>query len=110
MARTQLLRRKGRQPRFRHNLRLLYKKLDKAVPEGAHAHHVFPNEFADQFAGKMNIHDPRLGAFWEAKDHLSQAKAYNKRWGKFLEKERNQQEMLDFGRKLSGEYGLDVDF
>jgi len=82
-------------------------------PRGAHAHHVLPRKYAEDFIAKgINIHDPRYGAWWSAKEHLSDAKRYNGAWDEFFEfhQERTVEEILQFGRKIATEYGLPIYF
>jgi len=82
-------------------------------PRGAHAHHVLPRKYAEDFIAKgINIHDPRYGAWWSAKEHLSAAKRYNGAWDEFFEfhQERTVEEILQFGRKIATEYGLPIYF
>jgi hypothetical protein len=55
------------------------------VPEGAQAHHVFPQQFRDQFANAgLNIDNPMFGAWWDAGAHSSNLLAYNSAWSGFL--------------------------
>lgn len=97
---------------FRENL----KRASGAVPEGSHAHHVFPQEFAQRFQKMgIDVNDPRLarislGAWWEARDHLKKAHEYNKRWRDFLETNPTAEQALEFARALAGEYELKVMF
>jgi hypothetical protein len=79
--------------------------------EGAHAHHIFPQEFADRFSkAGVNVHDPRFGAWWEAGGHLRNAGQYNAEWARFLREERTADEIMSFGRQISARYGITARF
>jgi RHS repeat-associated protein len=88
---------------FRGNL----SRLTGGAVQGAHAHHIFPQKFADRFASAgINVHDPRFGAWWEAGSHLSNAAEYNRKWERFLSVDRTRDEILTFGREISAHYGV----
>jgi hypothetical protein len=95
------------------NIRTNLGRLTGGIPEGADAHHVFPQKLANYFkrAG-INIHDPRYGAWWETKAHQQAGFAYNAQWGKFFERSRSPstEQILQFGREISASYGLRVGF
>jgi hypothetical protein len=93
---------------FRKELALL----TEGAEAGAHAHHVFPVKFVEQFAAAgIDIRDARFGAWWEATEHLSSARGYNEAWRQFLvEQPRSQEEMLEFGRNLAAQYGLNIHY
>jgi len=92
---------------FRENLARLTGKM----PEGAHAHHVFPQQFAKEFLRKgINVHDPKFGAWWERSSHLQKAAAYNRRWIELLSRDPTFEEILQFGRELGGEFGFQINF
>jgi hypothetical protein len=92
---------------FRENLARLTGKM----PEGAHAHHVFPQVLAKKFqkAG-INVHDPRFGTWWEQSSHLRNSAEYLKRWKEFLENDHTFEEILQFGREMGVKYGFQVNF
>jgi hypothetical protein len=92
---------------FRENLA----RLTGRMPEGAHAHHVFPQEFVKEFrqAG-INVQDPKFGAWWEQSSHLKNAVKYNMRWKAFLGGSPTLEQILQYGRDLGGEYGFKVNF
>ncbi|HYH95150.1 hypothetical protein [Hyalangium sp.] len=92
---------------FRENLA----RLTGQLPEGAHAHHVFPQKLADRFqkAG-INVHDPRFGAWWKQSSHLKNAAEYLGRWQEFLRKEPTFEQILQYGKELGGEFGFQVNF
>ncbi|WP_224248597.1 TIGR02269 family lipoprotein [Hyalangium gracile] len=92
---------------FRENLA----RLTGQLPDGAHAHHVFPQKLARKFeqAG-INVHDPRFGAWWERSSHLKNAAEYTKRWESFFDRERTFEQILQHGRELGGEFGFQVHF
>jgi len=82
-------------------------------PRGAHAHHILSRKYAKKFQGMgINIHHPRYGAWWSAKEHLSAAKKYNDAWKAFFDvpKQRTAEEALQFGRDLATSYGLPIHF
>jgi hypothetical protein len=94
---------------FRENLT----RLTGQMPEGAHAHHVFPRSLADKFqkAG-INIHDPKFGAWWEKSRHLKNAVEYNRRWQRFWRTNPRPtlEQVLQFGRELAREFGFQVNY
>ncbi len=77
------------------------------------AHHVFPQEFAAQFAKAfqgtgITIHDPNYGQWIEESDHLQYADQYAQQWAQFFAKYSNPtaQQVLAFGKKvMEGVYG-----
>jgi hypothetical protein len=92
---------------FRENLARLTGKM----PEGAHAHHVFPKVLAKEFQRVgINIHDPRFGAWWERAGHLKNSAEYLRQWEEFLFTKPTFEQILQFGRKLGGKYGFQVSF
>jgi len=95
------------------NFRTNLGRLTGRIPEGAQAHHVFPQKFAVQFrrAG-INVNDPRFGSWWEAGAHQRAARVYNNAWQKFLESKPNAtaEQILQFGREISREHGLTIRF
>ncbi len=94
---------------FRKNLG----RLTGGTPEGADAHHVFPQKFEPDFrrAG-INIHDPRYGAWWETTAHQQAGYEYNEQWQEFFRDNRTPttEQILQFGRTISSNYGLHVGF
>jgi hypothetical protein len=92
---------------FRENLA----RLTGQLPEGAHAHHVFPQALAKRFQELgINIHDPRFGAWWTQTSHLKNAVNYTQNWMKFLDGKPTFEQVLQHGRYLAGEYGFQVNF
>lgn len=94
---------------FRENLA----RLTGQTPPGAHAHHVFPQQFAREFrAAGINIHDPKFGAWWERSSHLKNSAAYNRLWRELLDREPppTLHELLRFGRELGHKYGFQVHY
>ncbi|MFL5350952.1 MAG: hypothetical protein ACJ8AT_39795 [Hyalangium sp.] len=92
---------------FRENLA----RLTGRMPKEAHAHHVFPQQFAKEFRNAgINIQDPKYGAWWEQSSHLKNAAEYNRRWQKFFVADHTLEEILQFGRELGGEFGFQVNF
>jgi hypothetical protein len=81
--------------------------------DGTQAHHVLPQKFAKQFqeAG-INIHDPHYGAWWRAGAHRRAATKYNAKWEEFLFQDEppSAEQILQFGRKIAKEYGLQIYF
>jgi hypothetical protein len=82
-------------------------------------HHIFPqkaslkerfDEILTSFDG--TIHNPNLLTYWEMSPHRSAAKAYNKRWEDFFAEVSSPTEaqVLQFGRQLCKEYGLEIHF
>lgn len=103
---------KGFKPFTEGNFRENLARLTGKTPEGAHAHHVFPQQFADRFQKLgINIHDPKFGSWWERTRHLQKSFEYNNRWREFFYlKEPTFEEILQFGRELGGEFGFQVYF
>lgn len=94
---------------FRENLG----RLTGRLPKDEDAHHVLPQEFRPQFrrAG-INIDDPRYGAWWERTAHQQASSAYNVAWREFFRKNLSPsaEQILQYGRKLSAEFGLHASF
>ena len=93
---------------FRENLF----RLTGEVPEGAQAHHVFPQRFADRFRQLgVDVNDPHYGAWWEASDHLRNAAQYNARWVEFFARPNpSLEQAIQFAQELAGQYGLTLGF
>jgi hypothetical protein len=92
---------------FRENLA----RLTGLTPEGAHAHHVFPQVLTKRFQRVgINVHDPKFGAWWERSSHLKKAVEYTRRWAEFLDHNPTYEQILGFGRKLGSEFGFQVNF
>jgi len=99
---------------FRTNLNSIdTKPTTMANPQ---AHHVFPQKYEGQFnAAGINIHDPKYGSWWESApnvsgNHQSKAFEYNLKWKNFLQNNPTQQEIIDFGKGLTNQYGLKSNF
>jgi hypothetical protein len=92
---------------FRHNLG----QLTGNIPANSQAHHVFPQAFQGRFAAKgINIHDPKFGVWWETSSHLKNAKSYNAAWESFFRTNPSPSQILDKGRQLMQQYGIQVGF
>ncbi|QQS28145.1 MAG: DUF2380 domain-containing protein [Sphingobacteriales bacterium] len=92
---------------FRHNLG----QLTGNIPANSHAHHVFPQKFANQFSkAGINIHDPKFGVWWQTSSHLKNASGYNEVWKQFFKNNPTQSQILDKGRQLMQQYGIPVNF
>src|SRR5439155_1479473 len=91
---------------FRDNL----SRLTGEAPAEADAHHMLPQ--AERFAGNfqkagVNIHDPRLGTWWERTQHLKNSSAWNQSWDQFFRTgPKNALQVLQFAQKLSKVYGI----
>jgi len=97
---------------FRRNVARV---LGDAPSAAAEAHHVFPQagEFARNFSrAGIDVHDPKFGAWWTRPNHQQKAKDYNERWRQFFSTTRNptRDQILDYGRQLAKEYGLETVF
>jgi hypothetical protein len=73
---------------YRHNLKV-FTSLDVPIPSMLDAHHVFPQKFRADFAGRgVNIDDPQFMRWWKSNsaggDHQTWAKAYNDGWDVWL--------------------------
>ncbi len=96
---------------FRDNLlRMTGKTADEIA--GMEAHHILPQAFEETFekAGIETIHDPKFGTWVEKSVHQSFSWEYNEKWRRFLTQERSNDEILQYARQLSKEYGFDVNF
>jgi RHS repeat-associated protein len=101
----------GAQAFTAENFRANLGKHTGKMPEGAQAHHVFPQKFADKFGQKgIDIHDPKFGTWWEKTEHGKKAYQYNNEWETFFLKDPSAAEILQFGRDIAGRYGLEVHF
>ena len=92
---------------FRHNLA----KTTGGVVKGAHAHHALPLKYKSQFAGAgLDVNNPKYGAWWDGKDHLKKAAAYNAEWEKFFDAypRPTEAQIMEMVGKLSGKYGFKV--
>jgi len=93
------------------NFRANLGRLTGEIPEGVHAHHVFPRQFSAQFERLgIEINDPRFGAWWQAGAHQREAAAYNRAWRQFLSANPTTEQALQFGREISRQYGITVGF
>jgi hypothetical protein len=93
------------------NFRVNLSRLTRKLPSNAHAHHVFPQKFKQEFAKRgININNPKFGSWWEASSYLKNAKAYNTQWQNFLNTNPNTSQIFKFGRQLMNQYGLPVGF
>ena len=97
-------------PRFtRYNFRDNLAELSGERPADSDAHHMFPQEFEDQFRELgIDIHDPQYGSWWQSAEHRSLAKEYNDRWRSFLNENPTAAEVFEFGKTLAGEYELKI--
>ena len=95
---------------YRSNLKELTRM---SPPSNIHAHHIFPREYEKFFFRKgINIHDPKYLTWWKSSDHLSNHKSYNSAWANFLGKNPNisKEEILEKGRRMMNNYGVDVNY
>jgi len=95
---------------FRHNLKV---RTGISPPSNVHAHHILPDEFATHFRARgINHNDPKFGAWWPGGEHLAaHGGGYNRRWMElFTRSNPTADEVLEFGRRLAGEFGLDIAF
>ena len=87
---------------FRDNLA----RLTGEMPEGKQAHHILPQKFFEYFErAKINIHDPKYGAWLDAHFHKKYSHKYNVEWDNFFKHHNNpsQDEIYDFADKLMKE-------
>jgi hypothetical protein len=95
---------------FRENLRRLTGRSADDIA-GMEAHHVLPQELADEFGSRgVDIHDPQFGSWVETTAHRSWSSEYNRRWQKFMGTDPADGDILAFAKELSEEYGFDVHF
>jgi len=79
----------------------------------AEAHHALPQAHEKFFASKgIDVHDTKYGAWWETASHRSNAYAYNKDWGNAITAGtlNNVEDIENFARGLTGEYGFEILF
>src|SRR5262249_52685414 len=96
---------------FRNNL----KRLTGMNPsKEMHAHHVFAQEYKHTFFERgINVHNPEYGVWWDRTPHLKNSREYNDVWKKLLfeqEPPLNKGEILEQGRKLMAQYGINVNY
>ncbi|MCH8806245.1 MAG: hypothetical protein IH986_09180, partial [Planctomycetes bacterium] len=94
---------------FRHNLKVMT-KFD--APTSIHAHHMLPLRHAEKFKrARMNIHDPKWGAWWGG-GHLSHSNRYNRAWKDFFREHANPGpgQVESHARKLAADFGLTINF
>jgi hypothetical protein len=94
---------------FRHNL-----SVKTAFDPGPSfdAHHVFPDALESRFQGRINIHDPKYGAWWDAHANRSNWSTYNNEWREFFRINPNAsaQQILEKGRQMATHYGFQVNY
>jgi hypothetical protein len=95
---------------FAENLR----RYTGVTPQGAHAHHVFVKQRAEQF-GRLgiNVHDPRFGAWVNARSHLFDVHGqgrYNAEWGRFFSGNPTAAGAFQLARDQAVRYGYQVSF
>ena len=97
---------------FRHDtFRANLKQLTGSIPEGAQAHHVFPQTFAREFGELgINVHDPRFGSWWNAGEHAQHSSQYNEAWRQFFRGNPTPSGAIERARELSTQYGYGVNF
>jgi len=98
---------------FRHNLKVATGRL----PDGHHAHHVFPHTFRERFAdifegSGLSIHDPRFGAWIDAATHRARSREYQNAWDKWLRNNEHAtlEDTLCEAKRLMGEIFGITDF
>jgi hypothetical protein len=95
---------------FRHNLMV---RTGRNPASDVHAHHVFPHELRRDFSAKgIEVNDPKYGAWWASGPHLDTHRIdqYNDRWKEFLTRDPSTGQLIEFGRRIAQEYGLDIGF
>ena len=78
-----------------------------------HAHHVFAQQFKEEFLKKgINIHDPKYLTWWEASSHRAAAKQYNLDWIEFMTQNpgATEAQILEKGRKMMAQHGIEVNY
>ena len=94
----------------------LIKATGKDPGRAFEAHHNLPKKFEDFFKGasksKIDINNPKYGAWVEKGSHRSDAYAFNKEWESAIASGRvhDKDSIEAFGRELAGGYGYDVRF
>jgi hypothetical protein len=96
---------------FRENLMKLTGRSVFKGDRSVEAHHVFPKKYQPAFQnaidGPINIHDPKYGAWVDAKLHRQWSTAYNAEWKEFFRYgPQPVSKIEDFGRSLGEKYGF----
>lgn len=97
---------------FRYNLKV---KTGISPAKNVHAHHVFPQEHAREFAKRgINVHDPKHGVWWDATPHWEAHGKfnYNEEWFNILRDNPSikENELFRVGREIMSRYGKSVNF
>lgn len=66
--------------------------------------------FFKRISSHIKVNDPYNGSWWESNDDRSKAYEYNQKWEEWIGENTNAttEQVLDFGKKLSQEYGFKV--
>jgi RHS repeat-associated protein len=78
-----------------------------------HAHHVFAQQFKEEFLKKgINVHDPKYLTWWEASSHRAAARQYNLDWIEFMTQNpgATEAQVLERGRKMMAQHGIEVNY
>ena len=76
-----------------------------------HAHHVFPKSLVKDFSEYgINVHEPKYLTWWVSKTHLPNAKSYNKTWSEFLDTKPTTEQILEKGKSMMAEHGINVNY
>jgi RHS repeat-associated protein len=91
------------------SIRRLMQETTGIAGVGLHAHHVFPWALRRQFA-ELGIDVQGYGAWWDARDHLTKAVAYQKDWEAWLREQdgpASAEAALEQARTLARKYGFE---
>lgn len=93
---------------YRENLKAL---TGLNPPSNIHAHHVFPQSLEkDFFKQGLTIHNPKYLTWWEGSSHLKNVSAYNMKWIKFLDQNPTMDQILQQGKVIMSEYGIETNY
>jgi hypothetical protein len=90
--------------------------LEKIAPppsETAHAHHIFPQAMEKRFGEyEVDVWNPKYGTWWEGQSHLGVSYDWNQEWRVWLRSnpEASPEQVLEQGRKMAKDAGLEVHF
>jgi hypothetical protein len=102
---------KSFKPFTRGNFRTNLAELTGVNPLDSQAHHVFPQQFVDDFVSAgINIHEPQFGSWWETAGHQANKFIYNQEWSQVLRSNPSAQQMMDEGRRIMGIFGIPVNY
>ena len=75
------------------------------------AHHIFPVSMQDKFEQYgVDIWNPQYGNWWASPTHQQGTRVWERTWKAYLSGERSRTEVLDYGRSMARDWGLELHF